>query len=143
MSAILQENPQEVELLFKELLIGVTSFFRDPAAWEQLRDEAIPALLARRPAGGALRAWVAGCSTGEEAYSLAIVFKEALEGAATAAELSRCRSSPPTWTGTPSTRPARGLSRPTSPRTCLPSGCAGSSSRRRAATGSARRSARW
>ena len=75
----LQENPQEVELLFKELLIGVTSFFRDPAAWEQLQGEAIPALLAGRPAGGVLRAWSAGCSTGEEAYSLAIVFKEALE----------------------------------------------------------------
>jgi two-component system CheB/CheR fusion protein len=75
----LQENSQEVELLFKELLIGVTSFFRDPAAWEQLRTEAIPAILAARPAGGALRAWSVGCSTGEEAYSLAMVFKEALE----------------------------------------------------------------
>ncbi len=75
----LQENPQEVELLFKELLIGVTSFFRDPAAWEQLQGEAIPALLAGRPDGGMLRAWSAGCSTGEEAYSLAIAFKEALE----------------------------------------------------------------
>ncbi|MFZ3208349.1 MAG: chemotaxis protein CheB, partial [Geobacteraceae bacterium] len=48
----LQENPQEEELLFKELLIGVTSFFRDPTAWEHLRGEAIPALLAGRPAGG-------------------------------------------------------------------------------------------
>lgn len=47
----LQENSQEVELLFKELLIGVTSFFRDPAAWDLLRDKAIPALLAGRPAG--------------------------------------------------------------------------------------------
>ncbi len=75
----LQENSQEVELLFKELLIGVTSFFRDPAAWEQLRGEAFPALLAARPAGGVLRAWSVGCSTGEEAYSLAIAFKEALE----------------------------------------------------------------
>ena len=75
----LQENSQEVELLFKELLIGVTSFFRDPAAWEQLQGEAIPALLAGRRAGGVLRAWSAGCSTGEEAYSLAIAFKEALE----------------------------------------------------------------
>jgi len=75
----LQENSQEVELLFKELLIGVTSFFRDPAAWEQLRGDAIPALLAGRPAGGTLRAWSVGCSTGEEAYSLAIAFKEALE----------------------------------------------------------------
>ena len=75
----LQENPQELELLFKELLIGVTSFFRDPAAWEQLKEEVIPALLAGRPPSQALRAWVPGCSTGEEAYSLAIVFKEALE----------------------------------------------------------------
>jgi chemotaxis methyl-accepting protein methylase len=74
----LQENSQEVEILFKELLIGVTSFFRDEAAWEQLREEAIPALLAGRPQGGKLRAWSAGCSTGEEAYSLAIAFKEAL-----------------------------------------------------------------
>ncbi len=75
----LQENPQELDLLFKELLIGVTNFFRDPAAWQQLRDQAIPELLARRPKGQALRAWVAGCSTGEEAYSLAIVLREALE----------------------------------------------------------------
>jgi chemotaxis methyl-accepting protein methylase len=75
----LQENPQEVELLFKELLIGVTSFFRDPAEWEQLREEAIPSLLAARPAGGVLRAWSTGCSTGEEAYSLAMLFKETLD----------------------------------------------------------------
>jgi chemotaxis methyl-accepting protein methylase len=74
----LQENPQEVELLFKELLIGVTSFFRDPASWEQLREEVIPWLLAGRPAGGVIRAWSVGCSTGEEAYSLAIAFKETL-----------------------------------------------------------------
>ena len=75
----LRENPQEIELLFKELLIGVTSFFRDPPAWEQLKDEVIPALLAAQPKGGVLRAWASGCSTGEEAYSLAMVFKEALE----------------------------------------------------------------
>ncbi len=75
----LQENPQEVELLFNELLIGVTNFFRDPAAWEQLQAETIPALLEGRPDGGMLRAWSAGCSTGEEAYSLAIAFKEVLE----------------------------------------------------------------
>jgi two-component system CheB/CheR fusion protein len=74
----LQENPQEVELLFKELLIGVTSFFRDPAAWDQIQEAVIPALLASYPDGGALRAWSTGCSTGEEAYSLAMVFKEAL-----------------------------------------------------------------
>ncbi|MGA3268986.1 MAG: chemotaxis protein CheB [Verrucomicrobiota bacterium] len=75
----LQENPQELDLLFKELLIGVTNFFRDPAAWEQLRTEVIPTLLASRASDQALRAWVPGCSSGEEAYSLAIVLKEAIE----------------------------------------------------------------
>ena len=75
----LQENPQEVELLFKELLIGVTSFFRDATAWEHLQQKVIPALLKGSTARPALRAWSAGCSTGEEAYSLAMVFKEAVE----------------------------------------------------------------
>ena len=72
----LRENPQEVDLLFKELLIGVTSFFRDPASWAYLQEQALPALFAAYPAGTTLRAWVAGCSTGEEAYSLAIAFRE-------------------------------------------------------------------
>jgi len=75
----LQESPQEAELLFKELLIGVTSFFRDPAAWEQLKTEVIPALLKDRPPTQPLRVWVPACATGEEAYSLAILFHEALE----------------------------------------------------------------
>lgn len=72
----LQENPYEIELLFKELLIGVTSFFRDPDAWDALQTLVIPSILASRHSGGVIRAWVAGCSTGEEAYSLAIVFRE-------------------------------------------------------------------
>ncbi len=84
----LRENPQEAELLFKELLIGVTSFFRDPTVWEYLKTEVIPALLAAHPEGGTLRAWVAGCSTGEEAYSLAIVFHEVLEQIKPAAKYS-------------------------------------------------------
>jgi two-component system, chemotaxis family, CheB/CheR fusion protein len=75
----LRGNPQEMDLLFKELLIGVTRFFRDPEVWEILRAEAIPSLLARHPYGGALRAWVPACSTGEEAYSLAIIFREVME----------------------------------------------------------------
>jgi two-component system CheB/CheR fusion protein len=75
----LHENPQELELLFKELLIGVTSFFRDPAAWEKLTAEVIPAFLAGCEPGQILRAWVPACSTGEEAYSLAIAFREASE----------------------------------------------------------------
>jgi two-component system CheB/CheR fusion protein len=75
----LQENPHELNLLFKELLIGVTSFFRDPAAWEELRKKIFPALIANQPANSLLRAWVPACSTGEEAYSLAMVFREAME----------------------------------------------------------------
>jgi two-component system CheB/CheR fusion protein len=75
----LRQNPQEIDLLFKELLIGVTNFFRDPAAWEYLRDAALPQLLAQSGAEQKLRAWVIGCSTGEEAYSLAMVFTEAAE----------------------------------------------------------------
>jgi two-component system CheB/CheR fusion protein len=75
----LRENPQEVDLLFKELLIGVTSFFRDPESWALLQGEFIPALLAHRKSGETMRAWSVGCSTGEEAYSLAIAFREALE----------------------------------------------------------------
>jgi two-component system CheB/CheR fusion protein len=75
----LQENSQELDLLFRELLIGVTSFFRDPAVWEELRLKFLSALAASRPAGHILRAWVPGCSTGEEAYSLAMVFQEVME----------------------------------------------------------------
>jgi two-component system CheB/CheR fusion protein len=76
----LRENPKEVELLFKELLIGVTSFFRDPPVWEYLQRQVLPGLLAAR-AGTTIRAWVPGCSTGEEAYSLAITLREAAEAA--------------------------------------------------------------
>jgi len=71
-----QENPQELDLLFKELLIGVTGFFRDPPIWQELKDAVLPGLLARRTPGTPLRAWVVGCSTGEEAYSLAMAFRE-------------------------------------------------------------------
>ena len=84
----LQENPQETEILFKELLIGVTRFFRDPAAWEELRTAVIPEILSLHPAGGVLRAWSAGCSTGEEAYSLAMVFKEALAAVSSSANFT-------------------------------------------------------
>ncbi|NWJ52220.1 MAG: PAS domain-containing protein [Bacteroidetes bacterium] len=75
----LQENPKEVEILFKELLIGVTNFFRDTGVWEKLKETVLPDLLRELPDGYVLRAWVTACSTGEEAYSLAIVFKEAFE----------------------------------------------------------------
>jgi two-component system CheB/CheR fusion protein len=84
----LQRNTQEVELLFHELLIGVTRFFRDPEAWEQLKADVIPALFAGRPSNQTRRAWIPGCSTGEEAYSLAILFKEGMDELAPAEHFS-------------------------------------------------------
>jgi two-component system, chemotaxis family, CheB/CheR fusion protein len=76
----LQINPQEVDALFRELLIGVTSFFRDPAAFDSLAGSGLPKLLDSRPDGSDVRVWVPGCSTGEEAYSLAILLREYLSG---------------------------------------------------------------
>jgi two-component system CheB/CheR fusion protein len=76
----LQTNPAEVERLFKELLIGVTSFFRDAEAFDLLAGSTLPDLLAGKPDDYTFRVWVAGCSTGEEAYSIAILLKEISEG---------------------------------------------------------------
>jgi two-component system, chemotaxis family, CheB/CheR fusion protein len=75
----LQGNPKELDILFKELLIGVTNFFRDAQVWEKLKEKIFPAIISSLQPGSVLRAWIPGCSTGEEAYSLAIIFKEALE----------------------------------------------------------------
>lgn len=75
----LKDNKQELELLFRELLIGVTQFFRDPDTWAYLIETSLPDLLASVPREHTLRAWVAGCSTGEEAYSLAMALTEALD----------------------------------------------------------------
>ena len=63
----LQQTPVEVEALFRDLLIGVTSFFRDPEAIQVLEDMALPQLFAGRSSGAVVRAWIPGCSTGEEA----------------------------------------------------------------------------
>ncbi|MEZ6129366.1 MAG: CheR family methyltransferase [Planctomycetaceae bacterium] len=70
----LQENPHEIDSLFKELLIGVTSFFRDPEAWTSLAT-AVQKLVISRPEEYPLRVWVPGCATGEEAFSMAILLK--------------------------------------------------------------------
>ena len=72
----LKESPDEVQALFDDLLISVTSFFRDPAAWEALRVQVIAPLLENAQANGPIRVWVPGCATGEEAYTLAILFRE-------------------------------------------------------------------
>ena len=73
----LRASPDEPDLLFREILIGVTRFFRDPGIFEQLADTIIPHLIAEGDADQPVRIWVAGCATGEEVYSLAILFKEA------------------------------------------------------------------
>ncbi len=75
----MQQTPAEMEGLFREMLIGVTNFFRDPEAFEALEANVIPRLFADKPANSPIRVWVPGCSTGEEAYSLAIVLAERLE----------------------------------------------------------------
>ncbi len=76
--AYLHENPHEIELLFKELLISVTSFFRDPDAWDA-HGPALQHVIQSRPDTHTLRAWIPGCATGEEAYSLAILLRECLD----------------------------------------------------------------
>ena len=75
----LRENPPEIELLFKELLIGVTNFFRDTAAFEALKEKAISLMVKSKTKENILRVWIPGCSTGEEAYSIAIIFLECME----------------------------------------------------------------
>ena len=72
----LHDNPHELDLLFKELLIGATSFFRDPEAFESLAGTVLPELLKNKPDDAVVRVWVPGCSTGEEAYSLAILLQQ-------------------------------------------------------------------
>jgi two-component system CheB/CheR fusion protein len=79
--AQLRKLPNEPELLFREILIGVTRFFRDPAMFEALAETVLPDLIAKGGPEEPIRVWVAGCATGEEAYSLAVLFKEALSNA--------------------------------------------------------------
>ncbi len=74
-----QQTPAEAEALFRDLLIGVTNFFRDPKAFLALEKQIIPRIFAGKPADSFIRVWVPGCSTGEEAYSIAILFQEYLE----------------------------------------------------------------
>ena len=76
--AHLNGNPLEISALFRELLIGVTSFFRDTPAWDRLASKELPELI-RGAENRELRFWVAACSTGEEAYSLAILAREVME----------------------------------------------------------------
>ena len=75
----LQQSPDEVKVLFGDLLIGVTSFFRDPEAFKVLEEQVIPKLFAGKSASSVIRVWSPGCSTGEEAYSIAILLAERQE----------------------------------------------------------------
>ncbi len=75
----LQQTPAEVEALFRDLLIGVTSFFRDPEAFKVVEEQIIPKLFAGKRADAVIRVWVPGCATGEEAYALAILLAERQE----------------------------------------------------------------
>lgn len=74
----LRQDPSQLDLLFRDLLIGVTQFFRDPAAFAALESDVLPKLLENKRSDDQLRIWVPGCATGEEAYSIAILVKEAM-----------------------------------------------------------------
>ena len=75
----MQQTPAEVEALFRDLLIGVTNFFRDPEIFKVVEEKIIPELFAGKPPGSTIRVWSPGCSTGEEAYSIAILLQERME----------------------------------------------------------------
>ncbi len=76
----LQKEPSEVEALFKDMLIGVTNFFRDPEIFLEMEEKILPKVFDNKPAiGGVVRIWSAGCSTGEEAYSIAILIQEHMQ----------------------------------------------------------------
>ena len=77
----LQRSPGEIDTLFKDLLIGVTNFFRDPEAFQTIENKYLQGILESKPENSVIRVWVVGCSTGEEAYSIAILLHEALEKA--------------------------------------------------------------
>lgn len=74
----LEEDPAELQALYQDLLVGVTQFFRDPDAFDILRSEVVP-VICERSSDEEVRVWVPGCATGEEAYSLAILFREHMD----------------------------------------------------------------
>lgn len=78
---LLRNDPAEVTALFKDLLINVTSFFREPAAWETLQEQVIRRVVAEKDADAPLRVWVPACASGEEAYSIAMVLIEEIQAA--------------------------------------------------------------
>jgi two-component system CheB/CheR fusion protein len=79
-AAFLQDHPQETQALLKDLLISVTNFFRDPKAFFAIETEVIPAIMKGKDSDAKIRIWAAGCATGEEAYSLAMICAEKTAG---------------------------------------------------------------
>ena len=129
---MLRQDSGELELLAKDLLINVTSFFRDPKAFELLAEEVIPDLVHQQPSDRPLRIWVAGCSTGEETYSLAMLFSRRSRRRS---GISSCRSSPPMSTRMRSRSPARDAIRYRLQLMCRRRGSPASLHRRTTATG--------
>lgn len=84
---LLQETPQEADALFKDMLIGVTSFFRDPEAFRTLEENVLPELINKRPEQSQFRVWATGCGSGEEAYTLAILLNECMQKTGKSLEL--------------------------------------------------------
>ena len=78
---LLENSPEEQKSLRRDLLIGVTQFFRDRPAWEYLKEQILPELIAQLEPAGQLRIWISACATGEEAYSMAILVDEAIAAA--------------------------------------------------------------
>ncbi len=122
---LLEGDSDELQALHQDLLINVTSFFRDPDTFALLAEKVFPEILTGRPADLPVRIWVPGCSTGEEVYSLAISLLESRERARRSIRSSRC--SAPTSARSRSNAPAPAPSSRTSRRTFRPSGCSVSS----------------
>ncbi|MCC6907130.1 MAG: PAS domain-containing protein [Phycisphaerales bacterium] len=76
---IVRDDPTEAAALYRDLMINVSSFFRDPKAWEELNKQVVEPLVARRENGEEIRVWSAGCATGEEAYTIAMILAEAID----------------------------------------------------------------
>jgi two-component system CheB/CheR fusion protein len=77
---LLEDESQEAQALYKDLLIGVTQFFRDPDSFDTLMRQVIPRIFAGKPPGAPLRVWVPGCASGEEPYSIAMLLREYMQG---------------------------------------------------------------
>ena len=136
---LLEGDRAEIEALYRDLLINVTSFFRDPEMFEELKRRVFPAILEGKSHEDAIRVWVPGCSTGQEAYSLAMALVEFLDDRPVAPRIqifATDLNDPAT-----SRRPAPASTRRASKRRCPRSACAASSCARTTSTGSTRRSA--